>query len=108
MTGNYILNADNEPVQTADIVEWAKWFESADRTVQQTQIGECRVSTVFWGVDHRFGEAGAPLLFETMVLVDDAGHPLRGEIERYCTWDEAEAGHKIMCERVREVCADAT
>lgn len=28
------------------------------------------------------------------------GGGLDQEQERYCTYDEAEAGHKIMCERV--------
>jgi len=37
------------------------------------------------------------VLFETMVF----GGKLDQEQERYCTYDEAEAGHKTMVERVR-------
>lgn len=50
--------------------------------------GDVRVSTVFLGLDHRFGD-GPPLLFETMAFVghDDVG------MERYSTWQEAEEGH---------------
>ena len=51
---------------------------------------------MFLGLDHSFG-GGAPLLFETMVF----GGPLDGEQERYSTWNEAEAGHKLMVERVQ-------
>jgi hypothetical protein len=35
-------------------------------------------------------------LFETMVF----GGPLNGEMDRYATWDEAEAGHKAMLDAV--------
>lgn len=66
--------------------------------------GGAYVSTVFLGLDHRFGQ-GEPLVFETMVF----GGPLDQEQERYSTWDEAEAGHKAMVERVKasEVKAEA-
>jgi len=52
------------------------------------------VSTVFLGLDHAFGD-GPPVLFETMVF----GGPLDGEQDRYCTWDEAVAGHAAMLAR---------
>ena len=52
---------------------------------------------VFLGLDHSFG-SGPPLLFETMVF----GGPLDEEMDRYTTWDEAEAGHKAMVKRVQE------
>jgi hypothetical protein len=97
-TGKYKLEGRNVvPVQ--DLLEWGNWFEKADRHVGLTEIGEeIRVSTVFLGIDHNFGVARDPVLFETMVF----GGPLDGEQERYCTYDEAEKGHAVMVDRVRE------
>jgi hypothetical protein len=95
MNHHYILEG-HTPVQT-DLMTWAKWFETADRVVSNTQIGEWRISTVFLGLDHAF-HGSPPLLFETLVF----GGPLDGEMDRYSTWDQAEAGHKEICARVRE------
>jgi hypothetical protein len=92
--GTYILDG-HKPVPAATLV-WAKWFEGRSRHVAQEMIGDVRISTVFLGLDHSFGN-GPPLLFETMVF----GGPLDQESDRYETWDEAEAGHRAMVERVR-------
>jgi hypothetical protein len=81
----------------ADLMTWARWLETTSRRVAETKVGAARVSTVFLGLDHSFGD-GPPLLFETMVF----GGPLDDEMERYTTWDEAEQGHARMVERVRE------
>lgn len=43
---HYILNG-HEPVEVDDVMEWAKNFEQANRTVAKTTIGEVDVSTVF-------------------------------------------------------------
>ncbi len=53
-------------------------------------VGDKRVSTVFLGLDHQYGD-GPPLLFETMVFPKDSYSDLY--CERYSTYDEAEAGH---------------
>lgn len=94
---NYILNG-KETVKKSDILEWAKWFEKENRTVEKTKIGDSEISTVFLGIDHSFG-GGIPLLFETMVF----GGAMDGEQDRYSTWTEAEIGHKNMCDRVRNI-----
>lgn len=86
----WILNG-HEPV-VVDMATWARWFEENDRTVAKTHIGDIFISTVFIGINHRFIGNGPPLLFETMVF----GGTYDGEIERYATWDEAQAGHKRM------------
>jgi len=91
---NYILKG-HEVVASDDLMAWARCFESADRVVAKTTINGVDVSTVFLGLDHQFGE-GPPLVFETMVF----GGSLDGEQERYSTWAEAEAGHRVMCDRV--------
>src|SRR5438874_1294771 len=83
------------PASSDDFVRWAEDFEA--RRVGKTMIGDVSVSTVFLCYDHGWG-GGAPVLFETLVF----GGPLDGEMERYCTWDEASAGHKLMVERVRK------
>ena len=80
-----------------DVLAWARWFESADRVVAQTGIGEAKVSTVFLGNNHSWGD-GPPQWFETMVF----GGPLDGEQDRYETWEQAEVGHAAMCERIQK------
>lgn len=67
------------------------------RLVGTTEVGDSRVSTVFLGLDHSYGE-GDPVLFETLVF-DGA---LDGEMERYHTFEEAKAGHLAMVKRVQE------
>jgi hypothetical protein len=71
----YILDQDRErPVPCPDLMTWARWWAAADqrgiRKVGATQVGDVMVSTVFLGLDHRFG-FGAPLLWETMSFSSD-------------------------------------
>jgi hypothetical protein len=85
----YILNG-HTPVPVADMLEWAKWFETAGdaRIVAQTEISEnVRVSTVFLGMDHSFGFGAdrAPMIFETMTF----GGPCDQNQTRCSTWTEA-------------------
>jgi hypothetical protein len=97
MSDHYILNG--REVVPADLITWATWLESVGegRVVARDLVGDIVISTVFIGLDHRFGD-GPPLIFETMVL----GGVLDQEMERYSTYDEAEAGHQSMVERVRK------
>lgn len=94
----YIL--EGKTPKKVDLMTWAKWFETADRHVAQDFVGDVKVSTVFLGIDHNMlpGVGLSPTLFETMVF----DGPLDGEMWRYCTWGEAEAGHKDMVERVKK------
>lgn len=68
----------------------------ADKRVALTTVGEVNVSTVWLGIDYRFGD-GPPLIFETMVF----GGPLDQECDRYSTEEQARAGHEAMVARVR-------
>jgi hypothetical protein len=95
MSEHYILEG-HKAVPT-DLMTWAKAFESPDRKVAKTAIGDYSVSTVFLGLNHQYGE-GPPLLFETMVFGEG---PLAYEQTRCTTWEEAEAMHEAMCELVR-------
>ena len=88
----YYILVGKQVVSCSDLMTWGEWFETHDRQVAYTEQDEVRVSTVFLGIDMGFGD-GPPVLFETMVF---RGHDDWREegCERYCTWDEAEAGHK--------------
>lgn len=70
-----------------DLLAWAKWFECANRHVAKDEKKGVRVSTVFLGLNHGFGDA--PLWFETMIF----GGAHDQFQERYSTWEEAESGH---------------
>ena len=100
--GRYILEG-HRPVSCEDVFTWARWLDSADRHVALTVIGPLRVSTVFLGVDHSFGQGGAPLLFETMIF--DGGKD--SYQERYSTWEEAERGHRAAVEIAQQQLAKA-
>jgi hypothetical protein len=90
----YILDENKTPVAVEDVLEWARWYETVDRVVCRTLFPEMKacISTVFLGIDHAF-VGGRPILFESMLFVGTmAGEDMR----RYCTWADAEAGHKEM------------
>ena len=94
----YILE-NKKPVECADTVQWGKWISSwKNKHVAQTTKGSITVSTVFLGIDHKFPdwETGPPILFETLIF----GGRYDQEQWRYCTWEEAEEGHKKACQLV--------
>lgn len=93
MTDYYTLDG-HTPVP-CDLLTWGRMFEDAEgRTVAQDSIGEFRVSTVFLGMNHSFGD-GPPLLFETMIF---GGRYDDDEYQTRCTtWEEAEEMHKVAC-----------
>lgn len=92
----YILKG-KKAIPECDLLKWAKWFETAKKHVANDFIGKVRVSTVFLGLNHNFG-VGEPILFETMIF----GGKHDEYQERYCTWEEAEEGHKKALELVRK------
>jgi hypothetical protein len=94
VNGCYILDG-KMPRLEPDLLTWGRWLEDADRHVALSIQGDVRVSTVFLGLDHSFGD-GPPLLFETMAFV--AGE--EQGCERSSTWEEAEAGHRRMVAEV--------
>jgi hypothetical protein len=85
--GLYVLDG-HTPVPEPRLERWAIWFQDADRHVRLSEQGDTRVSTVFLGLDHGWGD-GPALLFETMAFVGDDTVAQ----ERYATWAEAEEGH---------------
>jgi len=90
MSDHYILDG-HTPV-AVDLLTWARWLETAGpaRIVAQTHVSDTvRVSTVFLGLNHQHFTGGPLEIFETMIF----GGPHDSYMERYATWDEADAGH---------------
>lgn len=84
--GWYKLNED----KTTELLPPGTYpnFEE-DRHIGDDTINGARISTVFLGLDHNWGD-GPPVLFETMVF----GGEHDEWMDRYHTYDEALAGHK--------------
>lgn len=93
---HYIL--DGKTPVPATLMEWATYYQTADRHVANTRIGSIWISTVFLGLDHGYDPRQPPVLFETMIF---GGGELNETQMRYCTWDEAEAGHQDCVETVQ-------
>src|SRR5258708_10813621 len=99
-TAGFLYRLDGHtPVRCDDFVEWAMAYEDRGRIVQQDQIGEYWISTVFLGINSRLFR-GPPVLFESMVFIGEK--PNSSSAERYSTWDEALAGHLRICAALRE------
>lgn len=93
MMSYYKLDENKNPVPT-DTAGLGEVY-GGNRHIGHTVVGNAEVSTVFLGIDHGFGR-GEPILFETMIF----GGEHNGYQERYCTWKEAEEGHKRAVELV--------
>lgn len=104
MSVYYVLGDKGEPLPST-VLGWAAWHHEAARAgklhVADDGVpvgdGVVRVSTVFLGIDHSFGE-GPPVLWEALVF----GGPLDGEQERYTSRADAMLGHSRMLRRVME------
>lgn len=91
-----------------ELMEWARLFEDAQyKRVAETTLQDGKyVSTVWLGLDHRFGGDGLPLIFETMVF------PTRGDCRdldcaRYSTEENALNGHNAMVKKWQKEEPDA-
>lgn len=108
------------PEACIDLDRWARWFETADLLIAQTTLmdGDLLVVTRFRPFSDRRGAFDPPpMLFETVVLGDAylgemLGQPMtrrdRMETRSYPAWAEAEAGHRQVVERYRQMVAAAT
>lgn len=104
--GSYILDERGNPKEVDNILEWADWFEKADRTVAKDEFNGIMVSTVFLGIDHSFGNSEKPVLYETMIFglkEEDSEYQ-----ERYATKVEALAGHERAIRYAKKVLNDKT
>jgi hypothetical protein len=89
VSGHWYILKDREPVAVESLEQWARWRAAEiDNHVADDTFGEVRVSTIFLGLDHSFGD-GPPLLFETMIF----GGKHDQEQWRCSTWDEAQKQH---------------
>lgn len=90
----YLVTDDGKLVGVRDVLEWARGMEKC-RRVALDRVGIVEVSTVFLGLDHSFRLEGPPVLYETMVFRPTApdGERWAGLQFRYCTREEALAGH---------------
>lgn len=112
-----------------DMWTWARLHADHEyRRVAEDLVGDIWVSTVWLGLDHNWMPGGRPIIFETMVFDqgttetinlgggDREYHPSLDEFSRrYCTEDEAMAGHKevvaevaAMMEAVRQIGEETT
>lgn len=94
----YILDDHGEPQPAEDLLEWARWFETANRVIAQDRderegAPDVRVSTIFLGLDHNHWGGGPPILWETMIF----GGLHDGYQARYHSRDEALEGHQVAC-----------
>lgn len=95
----YKLDENRNPVLvTVETVQgfydWAAWMAESNVTVARTELhdGQGVISTVFIGRDMSITVTGKPVLFETMCF----GGPFDGDVWRYTSWAEAEAGHAAV------------
>jgi len=104
--GPRYFNMEGQPVSMWD---WAMGIElRQDRHVGDTYLrlrGRVyRVSTVLLGLDHSFSPwPHKPVIFETMVFVDGDMAGEFGICERYCTKEQAKAGHARIVAEVRKL-----
>lgn len=77
-TDKYILDEDGKPKAEPNLLKWGKWFKKGDaRRVAWDEKSGVKISTVFLGLDHNYGD-GPPILWETMVF----GGPMDQHQER--------------------------
>ncbi len=81
LSGEEIIEVDN-------LLDWGKWYEEADTSIDKDQIDDILVSTVFLGINHAYDD-GDPVLFETMFF----GGVLDQQMRRYTTIIDARLGH---------------
>lgn len=96
----YILDQNNNPVATEDIIEVAIWKHHNDSVVrQQYEVVRGRtyfISTVFLMFDNRSSEeeCNRPLLWETMIFDEDSLEGGQVYKERYASYADALKGHQ--------------
>jgi hypothetical protein len=83
--------------RTGRPIRWSVWGKlgenEAYRRVAETRVDSVRVSTIWLGINHRFGSPGSPLIFETMVF---GGQQIEENQWRYSTEEEALEGHQTV------------
>ncbi len=108
---NYYKLDENKNVIPCSIYELQDYFDKNSRIVKQEIIDDKLVSTVFLSIDHGHPywsgdpENYKPVVFETMIH-DEKNDKWLDYQDRYCTWQEAEAGHQRAIEWVKGGCKE--
>ena len=103
ISGFYMLDSNGDPVACEDREKFSIWCSTANRTVARTEIAQVIVVTSFLMIDHNYSEQGDPILFETMIFINNHGQlgDSIGYQERYRTRAEAFEGHKRAIDWMR-------
>jgi|SRR5690349_11295453 len=104
MTGLYFKLDDDKIAHSCTMQEWANqllsMYKEDKKHVAHEKLNGKTISTVWLGINHSFIRDEAAI-FETMVLEDDFQDIY---CRRYSTWQEAEKGHKIAVQWVKDGC----
>jgi hypothetical protein len=99
MIRRYVLDERGEPRPEPDLDIWAHWLGHDERRIVRQQRWtnndgqQVFVSTVFLGLDHSFGQHGLPVLWETMVFIDEESDK---DMRRYVSRAAAIRGHNDL------------
>jgi hypothetical protein len=103
----YAVLDESGNVILCDLLSWAQWFElTPQRIIEQDQIEDYFVSTIFMGLNYQYVPEAAPLWFETIVFaaadyepfLERMVRPEAGWSQRYETLQEARVGHQLAIE----------
>jgi len=117
----YVLEPDHTIRVIDNMDELSEYYALGidARRVGLERVGRYEVSTVFLVHNHRHFGDGPPIVFETMIFdteapdhdwksiaagevsTSDGGRWLDLWCDRYCTWDEAKAGHDRVIAELR-------
>lgn len=93
------------------LMDWGDKCEDMNyKVVKQDQVGKYFVSTVWVGLNMRLFRGAPPLIFETMVLMDEADQEDEFYFyqKRYSTEQEALMGHEEVLSLVKNRIASVT
>lgn len=89
--------------QSINFNQFIRHFQDPNyQTLKQEIVGPYKVSTIWLGINHSFGE-GPPTIFETMVFEDGEG---MCEL-RYETEAAANSGHDFIVSALKEMIQNA-
>jgi hypothetical protein len=105
----YRMDGTPYPPGEAGMLEWAADMNKP-RHVGMTRLANGRhISTVWLGLDHNYWPKGAPVIFESAYVGDkyESYGTILGRrvftqidvLDRYCTKDDALAGHNAIVDR---------
>lgn len=86
MSLNYfILDENNNPINTESIVSWSCWMLTFNRFIKTTILGDVKISTEYLGIGIDYKLIPAPLLWKTTIHSKKNGQ----------IWERLNASHKF-------------